>query len=72
MTFNLRLALLGLLSISATVTTERADASEAATEPCACAGPCLRPDALPQLPPAPVHNFESFIIDTIIDDATHA
>lgn len=72
MTFNLRLALLGLLSISATVTTERVDASEAATEPCACAGPCLRPDALPQLPPGPSQNFDTYIIDTIIEDSQHA
>ncbi len=72
MTLNLRLALLGLLSISATVTTERADASEGASEPCTCAGPCSGPDAALPMLPAPARNFESYIIDTIIQDSSNA
>lgn len=72
MTLNLRLALLGLLSISATVSTDRVDAAATSSEPCACAGPCAGPAAPLQLPPAPTRNFDSFIIDAIIEDSANA
>ncbi len=62
MTLNLRLALLGLLSISATVSTDRADAA-ASSDPIACGQPCCstRP-ALPEFVETP-RTVEARIIE---------
>lgn len=69
MTLNLRLALLGLLSISATVSTDRADAA-ASSEPIACEQPCCsaRP-ALREFVEAP-RTVEARIIH--IENSAHA
>ncbi len=65
MTLKLRLALLGLLSISATVSTERGGESSATPEPCACAQPEA---SAPRLSEAP-RTVEARII-SITDDHT--
>ncbi len=63
MTLNLRLALLGLLSISASVSTERAGEASASSEPCACAEPAA---AQPRLCDGP-KTVEARVISIVED-----